>query len=252
MLATELLKRGHEVILHAPAREFAGRVVCAEINPYLYDVVLDMTHDHFSSRAYPNQPIVNLILDRECPYVPPCAAVETEYMRKHYPSARIAPAGIDVDAIPFTETPENYLVFMGLKVDHKQPHVADQGAHKAGKTLRWICPPNDLTEQQKWHILGHALALLAPYTIDAGPRSPLEAAACGTPTICLDGDGTQEHVLDSVTGAVCRGPEEMAVAVGRTFDRHSIRTWIKTNRDVHKTIERHEQLLQAVAAGERW
>lgn len=256
MLATALLERGHEVTLHATSCEFTGRIACHEVNPYVYDVILDMTHDHNLSRVYPNEPIVNLILDRECRYLPPQAVVETEYMQGHYPSAKITPAGIDVDSIPFTETPGDYLVFMGLKVAHKQPEVAEEVAKKAGMRLVWICPPNDLTELQKFAILG-AVAHLAPYTIDAGPRSPLEAAACGTPTICLDGDGTKEHVHEGLTGFICKDADNMAqfvqiAAEAKDFQRKSCRLWVEREHDIKRTIVLHEQTLEAVAGGARW
>jgi glycosyltransferase involved in cell wall biosynthesis len=262
-IATELLRLGHDVTLIAPCGgEFDGEMV-ASMPAEFPDVMLDYSHDHDVSRRYPALPVLNLIGDRECRWQPPNAIVESHYMQSHYPGARIVPAGIDVDSIPFCDQGGDYLVYMGLDVWHKQPHIAREAAKLAGKRMVQIGPGGFsglsdylgiLPEPEKWEWLGSALGLLAPYTIDASPRSPLEAAACGTPTLCLGGDGTKDHVVDGLTGFVCANSMDMAERVKDLpkLKRENIRIWVKQNHDISVTIKETERMLQAVASGQRW
>jgi glycosyltransferase involved in cell wall biosynthesis len=265
-IATALLHLGHDVTLIAPCGgEFDGEMI-ADDNNYAaggYDAILDYSHGHFVSKYEPDSPVLNLIGDRECQWQPPNAIVESHYMQSHYPAAKIVPAGIDVDSIPFCDTAGDYLVFMGLDVWHKQPHIAREAAKLAGKRMVQIGPGGFsglsdylgiLPEPEKWEWLGSALGLLAPYTIDASPRSPLEAAACGTPTLCLNGDGTRDHVADGLTGFVCANSMDMAERVKDLpkLNREKIRIWVKQNHDIGVTIKETERMLQAVAGGERW
>jgi glycosyltransferase involved in cell wall biosynthesis len=263
-IATELLHLGHDVTLIAlAASQFDGRIVREGESIDGCDVILDYSHDHNLSKYNPTAPVLNLIGDRECQWQPPNAIVESHYMQSHYPAARIVPAGIDVDSIPFCDTAGDYLIYMGLDVWHKQPHIAREAAKLVGKRLVQIGPGGFsglpdylgiLPEPEKWEWLGSALGLLAPYTIDASPRSPLEAAACGTPTLCLNGDGTRDHVVDGLTGFVCANSMDMAERVkdlGK-LKRENIRIWVKQNHDISVTIKETERMLQAVAGGQRW
>lgn len=256
-IATALAKRGRDVTLYAPGGSvFEGDMrFHFDVNITDWDVLLDYSHDHALSRQYPGEPILNLIGDRECPYTPPNAIVESVFMQGHYPGARIVKAGIGVSEIPYNETPEDYLIFMGLNIGHKQPHVAQEVARNAGKILYTVGPGfNEVDEATKWKLLGGAAAILCPYTIDASPRAPLEAAACGTPTICLDGDGTRDHVVDGMTGFVCKDAAEMTERVKDLGDlkRGNIRLWVKQNHDIDVTIVELEKLLFDVAGCTRW
>jgi glycosyltransferase involved in cell wall biosynthesis len=266
-IATELLHLGHDVTLFAPeGSQFDGDQQDLNgwrQNPAQFDAILDYSHEHLFSQNLNGHPVLNLIGDRECQWQPPNAIVESHYMQSHYPAAKIVPAGIDVDSIPFCDTAGDYLVFMGLDVWHKQPHIAREAAKLAGKRMVQIGPGGFsgtpdylgiLPEPEKWEWLGGALGLLAPYTIDASPRSPLEAAACGTPTLCLNGDGTRDHVKDGLTGFICANSMDMAERVkdlGK-LKRENIRIWVKQNHDIGVTIKETERMLQAVAGGERW
>jgi glycosyltransferase involved in cell wall biosynthesis len=249
-IATDLLRFGHDVTLFAPAGSvFEGRLLQGTSDDF--EAYLDFSHDH--AWSFPNT--LHLIGDRECPYIPPCAVVQSEYMREFYPTARIAPAGVPVDDIPFCEDHGDYLVFAGANFAHKQPYAAKVVAQRAGKELKMLGPDfTPVDEDEKLEIIGHSLSLLSPYTIDAAPRLPLEAAACGTPTICLSGDGTKAHVLDSLTGFVCEDINEMVKAVGfaGSLKRGKIRQWVEENHNSKITNREIEKLLLAVVGGERW
>jgi glycosyltransferase involved in cell wall biosynthesis len=176
-------------------------------------------------------------------------------MRMHYPSARVIPAGVNVDKIPFSSEHGDYLVFMGANVAHKQPNIAAEVAKKAGKEIRFIGPGfQEVSEAEKWKILGGALGLLCPYTIDASPRSPLEAAACGTPTLCLDKDGTKDHVYEGVTGHICSNSDEMAFWIEYLPDlsAEKMRAWVTHEHSNQRAARAIERLLMLVADGETW
>jgi hypothetical protein len=251
--AVEFLKQGHETVLYAPCGgEFEGGMVLSDkVDTGKFDVILDCSHDHFLSKREPHAPVLNLIGDRECQYVPPQAVVESRYMKIHYPSAKIVSAGIDTSTIPFSPIHEDSLVFIGVGIGHKQQDVAVNVAYISGKKIIMI---NGATEERKWEILGNALGLLCPYTIDASPRSPLEAAVCGTPTLCLDGDGTKDHVVNGINGFVCKNKEEMAekVELLKDLDKNTMHKWAVDNYDIKKVATDTLELMRKVMLGERW
>lgn len=254
--ATSLLRLGHDVTLFAmEGSEFEGRLKPVSDYPSDFGVILDVSHHHVISQGFPKLAVLNLILDQECKYQPPNAVVETEYMKAKYPKARRINAGIDVDTMPFDTFAGDYLAFMGGKDSHKQLAVAEAVSKMTGVRLEVINTGFSHEEEAlKWQMLCDAAALLCPYTIDAGPRAPLEAAACGTPTICLDGDGTKEHVFDGVSGFVCQGVDSMAKKVLEvdTLQSVQMRYWVKQMHAEMDAAERTERLLMKVANGERW
>lgn len=257
-IATRLLALGHQVTLYGPAgSKFSGRLQPHDgwLAPDDYDVLFDYSHKHKLSQVFPGFPVLNMIGDKECPWQPPCAVVESVYMKGYYPTARIIPAGIDIDAIPYSDRGGDYLLFMARLAKGKNPDIAEKVAELAGVELKMIGEPALVVDEaEKWRLLGGALGHLAPYTDDASPRAPIEAAACGTPTLCLTGDGTGEHVAEGLTGWACEDAAEMAERVKdlRSLPRDKMRIWAKQEHDVSSTILKIEQLLAAVAAGERW
>ncbi len=265
-LATGLLARGHEVTLHAQVgSEFAGALLQNPPKPADYDAILDFSHEHVLSHLNPGAPIENLIGDRECLYVPPCAVAETCYMQKCYPGARRVPASVDVDSIPFTEKPGDYLIFMAYMHPFKGVQDAVEVGKKTGIKIVFIGPGGEdqnlpdyrgaiTNEVQKWALLGGAMGLLCPYQRDAAPRAPLEAAACGVPTLCHKNDGTREHVAHGVTGFVGMNVWDMVANVWKLYElpRPAIREWVKENHDFGKSLVQHEAILQTIAGGERW
>lgn len=257
-IATALYRRGRKVVLYAPhGSAFDGTIRDPEAIYFMgdWDVCLDYSHEHAISRQLTGELVLNLIGDRECPYRPPNAVVESAYVEQHYPGSRIIKTGLNINNIPFNQKGGDYLIYMGLSVGHKQPGVAREVARRAGKEIIMLktgfCKSE---EDEKWKLLGGALGLLCPYTIDASSRVPIEAAACGTPTICLDGDGTKEHVVNNVTGFVCSGIEEMVERVKDLdkIDREKCRIWANQTHNIENNIIEIENLLFAVERGERW
>lgn len=265
-IASGLACRGHDVTLFAgQGSSFAsGRLAVGDSelsvaqgiasgDRGLFDCILDTSHAHHLSKMLPGSPIVNRVGDRECKHHPPNAVVNSRYMQGLFPKAAHVPTGVKTEEIPlfhYQET-EDYLAFMSSKFAHKGFDKAIRVAERAMKPLRTA---QDLTGEEKWSCMGRALGLLHPSSIDAAPRLPLEAAATGTPTLCLDGDGAREHVEHGVTGFVCADEDEMVCQVSELdrLDRWAIRKWVEDTHGFEQMADGYEALLEDAAGGHRW
>lgn len=230
------------------------------------DVMVDLSHQHVLSKLLDaDRPVINWVADLECDYQPPCAVVGNAWQQKALPSARIVPLGIDVDRIPpFTGKKEYYLAYaakielrkgydIALDVHCRQAvPVRFVGERFVQDDLPWWKP--ELTGVAFWQFLGEAKGLLSPCRLDAGGRVNLEAAACGTPVLCLEGTGTSEHVEHCLSGFICHDTAEMADAVGdlACLSGYKMRRWVQETHDLRRMVEGVERLAQAVADGERW
>lgn len=261
-IATGLSKRGHDVVLFAgPTSSFAsGELRIYESEGLLVDVydesefdaALDTSHQHLLSAFRSDYIIVNRIADRECKWFPPRSVVNSRYMKWANPSAISIPTGIDADSIPFYPTAtDNHLVFASAKHVHKGWPFARNFAEKVGRDLDVVegALGTDLYDR-----LGAASALLHPSSIDAAPRLPLEAAACGTPTLCFDFDGTSDHVENDVSGFVCKSENEMETACLRLVElaRLSVREWAIYHHSIDSMLDSYEDLLFKSVEGWRW
>lgn len=262
-----LASRGHSMVLYAG--KGSRSVFMDEISVYAseallahsigdaadqYDVILDTSHQHMISQIN-DLPVLNRIADLECRWLPPCAVVNSPFMQGKYPGSKLVNTGIDITLIPFHLYPERFpdpsLAFMSFPIQHKGVRFAVSFAENVGMHLEVI---NGVNGDEKWHRLSSATALLHPSTIDAAPRLPLEAAACGVPTLCLNKDGAGYHVKDSVTGFVCEDQEDMAFLLDSVdeLDRVPMREWVAAEHGYEEMITGYELLLNRVAKGEEW
>lgn len=260
-IAAGLAQRGHDVTLYAvPGSHFewgtvkVGGFVARETPGY--DAVLDGTHRHLLAAHRPEWPVVHRLGDREYRGHAPNAVVASRYMRRYFPQARIVPTGITERPLLDCER-ESHLLFMALNVPHKGGATAADVGETVGREVLFYGPgwPNGPVLGTSWQLaLQSADALLYPSTIDAAPRTPLEAAMMGTPTLCLDLDGAQEHVEHCVSGFVCADAAEMADAVPDValLDRQAMRAWVLDTHGYARMIDGYEAALHAVADGERW
>lgn len=260
-IASGLVRRGHEVTLYAtPGSRFdrgtlqTGGFVAREACDY--DAVLDGTHGHRLAAHRPDWPVVHRLGDREYHGHAPNAVVATNYMRRRFENARIVPTGIQERPVLGGER-ASHLLFMALNVPHKGGDMAQAVGALAGRDVVFYGPgwPNGTVQGAAWQAqMETADALLYPSTIDAAPRTPLEAAMMGTPTLCLDRDGAQEHVAHCVSGFVCADAAEMADAVPDValLDRRAMRAWALATHGYARMIDGYEAALYAVADGERW
>jgi glycosyltransferase involved in cell wall biosynthesis len=150
---------------------------------------------------------------------------------------------VDVDAFPFREDKEDYLLCIGRVCERKGQDIAIEVARQAGLPLvlagrvhpkeGWffeerILPHVDadrvvfqgeVSNERKGELLAGARALLFPV------REPepfglamVEALACGTPVIAEPLGAVPEVVTDGETGFLAAGVEAMADAVARTAE----------------------------------
>jgi glycosyltransferase involved in cell wall biosynthesis len=151
---------------------------------------------------------------------------------------------------PRTDTPRDYLAFLGRISPEKRPDRAIEIAKRTGITLRIaakidgddeayyrekIAPlmkdapvefVGEISDQQKPEFLSGAMAVLFP--IDWPEPFGLvmiEAMACGTPVIAWPCGSVREIVDDGVTGILVNSIDEavQAVATARTLNRAKIR-----------------------------
>ena len=263
-LATGLRARGHEVTLLAHVdSEWDDLIPCSDemdlANKAIglpADAWLDGSHDHILSSFDPNLPVLNRIGDLECPYKPPNSVVATWDMQRRWTSARVIRTGINAAEIPFCPVPalHPYAAFMApLDHENKGSDVV-RDLHAALPDLDIRCE-DDLVGESKWDFLGEARVLLHPSRYDAAPRLPLEAAACGTPTLCLNRSGTPEHVKNGLSGMVCLNIQEMVEALHDfipTVDRAAIRAWVEKKFSLKIMIEAYDVSLLQLEHGERW
>lgn len=277
-IADGLAKRGHEVTLHTGyvsdepkgvavhewenERKRAEALARKEQGAALF---IDLSHDHDLSQLNPDLPIINWVVDTECRYEPPCAVVGNAWQRKQFPAARIVPLGIDVDSIPFTQARRGDYLAYAAKIHPNKGHDLALAVHQRQRIpVRFVgeryadTPLPDWTEELTgeafYRFLANAHGLLSPSRYDAGGRVNLEAAACGTPTLCFDGTGTADHVQHGVSGFICRDVDEMVDAVQDLprLDRNAMRDWVRETHDLSVMIGALERLAQALANGERW
>jgi glycosyltransferase involved in cell wall biosynthesis len=277
-IAEGLKRYGHNVVLYAgPGSEWGGDVVChenetlraqslaePENHGFMIDAWIDLSHNHDLSRLCPRWKVVNWVVDTECKYTPPNAVVGNAWQKQYFPSAKIIPLGIDVDKIPLGMGGEN-LVFVAKIHANKGADIAMAAAKKAGKILKmygqvWtdIDPPNYCgvidDDAKLFAILGGAAGLLSPSRVDAGGRVNLEAAACGTGVLCLEGTGTACHVEHGVSGWICADEAEIVDAVQDLahLDRKTMREWVRDTHDISVMVDKVLMALCAVRDGERW
>jgi len=156
------------------------------------------------------------------------------------PSVRVAGVvhnGIDIDAHPFQEHKDDFLVFLGRVNPDKAPEVAIEVAQKTGRPLTMIIKRSEPEEWEYWHdcveplvddsvtvleqpphdvkvdLLGRARALVCPINWpEPFGLVFVEALACGTPVITRPFGAAPEIVTDDV-GFLCDDVKDMVEAV---------------------------------------
>lgn len=274
-IARVLTRMGHTVTLYAgPGSRWEGALVehanetqrAHELDKDSADAWLDISHYHDLSQVHPGWPVVNYILDLECRYQPPNTVVNTTHANRRYLNARFAPLGIPVDDIPLRTGKRSYLTFCAKIHALKGHDIAMDVAERVKPLITYFVGENVsgkpvpnyrgvlTTPEQLYGWLGGAMALLSPYRADSGGRVNLEAAACGTPVLCLAGVATEEHVGHCISGFVCGDADEMVDAVQDVvlLNPQAMRDWVRETHDIlvmGKALEAH---CNAVASGEAW
>lgn len=154
--------------------------------------------------------------------------------------------GIEVGKFPFTETKNDYLLWLGRICEEKGPHLAIAAAHQAeiplviaGQVYPFRYHQDFYAREIRGHLNGHVRFVDTP-TLDqklrllAGARALLltstaeetsslvamEAMACGTPVVAFRRGAFPEVVADGETGFVVESIEEIARVLAK-LDRIS-------------------------------
>lgn len=180
---------------------------------------------------------------------------------------------IDVDSYPFTAEKEDYFLWLSRLSPFKGAHQAVQLAKKlnfklilAGKIdevdrpyySHDVCPYIDgkqivylgeVDESKKRQLMAKARAFLFPISwSEPFGLVMIEAMACGTPVIATHHGAVPEVVVDSETGFVVEGPEEMVERIKQVdqIDPARCRQWVE-KRFSQATMTRHyEEVYQKI------
>lgn len=221
---------------------------------------IDFSHFHDFSSTYPNAPVLNYISDGEVKYNPPNACVCVKGDLKKHPSAEIVPLGIDIDAIPFYDAKRKgkHIAFMAKIIPEKGVDLAlslqkmiKQKIFFAGRRYYNVDLGVSYMGELRGNIantfLGSALALLQFTRFgNGGGRVSLEAAACGTPTLCLSDNAAKEHVFDCVSGYVCDDLISVAAHIEllNYLDGKTMRQWVGDSHNIQSMVYRFKQLIE--------
>lgn len=220
------------------------------------DVVLDCSHQHEYGTLC-SLPTLNSIRDTEISRPTKNTVVSTDYMVNLIKSrfgtyAKKVHTGLKLEGYGVGDKDRKGYVFMcggqWLKGDqiirNSQVHVDIY---------------SNLSFTNYLNILQQSEFMLFPSNhLDAGPRMPLEAAAVGTPTLCLNDGGTPCHVAHRVTGWICKDVEEFysvlptLSVLSQEFEPVKMREWVDREHNYHNMISSYLELLELVAGGETW
>ncbi len=283
-IASGLMERGHEVTLYGGLgscleggttiahEDEMERAIELSHDPALtkHDVILDSSHQHTLAMMIDSPPVINRMGDMETRWKPTNAVVETAWMNEQFPDAKVIKKGIrtsDNTSVSFS-SPDKYLLYMSELIGWKGFDAALKIQRETYYEVRFagvVSLPvagyqienyqGVLTGDPKWDLLQSAYCLLHPSRKDAAPRLPLEAAACGIPTLCLEeGGGTVDHVEHGVSGFICKDVDDMirTLPFVRHLDAVLIRDWLHSTHRFEVMIDGYEMVLEQALEGEIW
>jgi glycosyltransferase involved in cell wall biosynthesis len=169
---------------------------------------------------------------------------------------------IDVDAFPFQDRPDDYLVFLGRFTEGKGVLQAIDVARRTSRRLVLAAAENEyfrqavaphvdgvavswvgeLDHEEKVRLLGGARALLYPVQ-SAEPFGLVlaESMACGTPVAALALGAVPELVDDGVTGGVFETIDDLANGLAGvcSLDRRLVHDTARRRFGPERMIEQH-------------
>jgi glycosyltransferase involved in cell wall biosynthesis len=182
---------------------------------------------------------------------------------------------VEVDAYPFRDDKEGFVLFLGRFGPDKGAHLAIDAARAAGRTivlagkcsepaerawfLQEISPRlgpdvwlfGEAGAAAKRELLSRARCLVFPVCWDEPFGMVLvEALACGTPVVALDRGSVPEIVIDGVTGVVCDQPAGLPdgiEAAGR-LDARKCRDDARERFDLDRMVAGYEAVYRRLAA----
>ena len=185
--------------------------------------------------------------------------------------------GICVEDYPLRETKQQYLSFIGRFAPVKGPHLAIAVAKRTGIPLRiagevqplfksyfetevkphldgnFIEYVGEADLQAKNELLGNSMAMLFPIQWNEPfGLVMIEAMACGTPVIALEGGSVPEVVQDGISGYVCENVDHMVERVRNlSFTPALIRRYAEEKFSVEVMTEKYLRLYKSLCGEEQ-
>ena len=221
----------------------------------LHDPIYPWKADVFSMFASPNQHYISI----------------SDAQRKPAPNLNYAATvynGVNLDAFPFSESHDDYLLFIGRLQPEKGLAEAVQVARMTGEKLLIIGPPvtgeywdkkispylgdkiqylGFVPREELFKYYGQAKATLVPIQWEEPFGLILtESMACGTPVIAFERGSVSEIVVDGKTGFIIKDNnlEAMADAVKKIseINRADCRKHVEQNFSIQRMVDRYEEI----------
>jgi glycosyltransferase involved in cell wall biosynthesis len=185
--------------------------------------------------------------------------------------------GVPLAPIPFRESADDHVVFLGRMSPDKGAHVAIEVARAAGRRIRlagkcsepderayfdeqiaphlgegveWL---GELDAEAKYELLGGAACLLFPLQWqEPFGLVMIESMACGTPVLSLACGAVPEVVVDGVTGYVRDDPFDLVECLGDLdrISRLKCREHVAAEYSIESTARGYEQVYRSLLAGD--
>jgi glycosyltransferase involved in cell wall biosynthesis len=192
------------------------------------------------------------------------------------PVAKVIHHGLDAADFPFSEKPDDYVLFLGRMSPEKGAHRAMEAAWKADVPLimaakmrepwefeyfdTYVKPYlndriryyGEVPHEHKLELLAGARALLFPIRWNEPfGMVMIEALACGTPVLAFPEGAAPEVVEHGRTGFLCHDIGDMAEAIERVGEldrklcRQAVEGYFSTDRMVADHLELFEDVISA-------
>lgn len=144
----------------------------------------------------------------------------------------VIPNAIDMADFPFSDTKDDYFLYIGRLVDRKGYDTAIEVCRRLGKRLI-LAGPGDKPEWGEWvgevapkergELMSKAKAVFVPTRyIEPFGGVAVEAMACGTPVITTDWGAFRETVIEGKTGWRCSVLSQFMIAARHAWESPNI------------------------------
>ncbi len=310
-ITEELVRRGHQVVLFASGdSETSARLEAvvpealrlAGIRDYEPYTVMelgrvfaqahsfDIIHSHVDYLAFPfcrlvDVPVVHTMhgrldlpfyrdLVREFPYLNLVSISHSQ--RSFLPEASFVATihhGLPKDLYAFSNSPEEYVLFLGRISPEKRPDLAIRAAVRAGVKIKVAAKIDaadreyyesevkdlmkhplveylgEVNDREKNELIGKAMALIMPIDWpEPFGLTAIEALACGTPVIARPCGALPEIVVDGKVGFLRWDLDGLVEAIKRVevIDRRACREHFLRHFTVERMVDQYESLYHSL------
>ncbi|BAT71420.1 glycosyl transferase, group 1 [Thermosulfidibacter takaii ABI70S6] len=257
----EVFKRADEFdIIHCHVDYFAFPFTRFTLTPTVHTMHgrLDLPFYKDLMKRYADIPLVSISDSQRLP-LPEANFVATVYH------------GLPRDLYSYSDSPENYVLFLGRISPEKRPDLAIKAAVKAGIKIK-IAAKIDVADREYYekeikHLMGHplveyigevndrekneligkALALMMPIDWpEPFGLTAIEALACGTPVIARPCGALPEIIVDGKVGFLRRDLDGLVDAIKQVekIDRAECRRHFERKFTVERMVDDYERVYQ--------